>query len=60
MVPDILGKWERKTEKKVVTIRSDGGGEYIDGELQKALRELHITHEMTVPGTPEQNGQARG
>lgn len=58
IVPDILAKWELKSGKKVVTIRSDRGGEYIDGELQKALRELHITHEMTVPGTPEQNGAA--
>jgi hypothetical protein len=27
-------------------------------ELKKDLRELHITHELTVPGTPQQNGDA--
>ena len=58
VVPDVLAKWEKRTGKKVVTIRTDRGGEYIDGELQKALRELHIVHEMSVPGTPEQNGAA--
>ena len=58
VLKDILGKWELKTGKRVVTIRSDRGGEYVDGELKKELRELHITHELTVPGTPQQNGDA--
>lgn len=58
VVKDVLGKWELKTGNRVVTIRSDRGGEYIDGELQRELRELHITHETTVPGTPQQNGDA--
>jgi hypothetical protein len=58
VVKDVLGRWELKTGNRIVTIRSDRGGEYIDGELQKELRELHITHETTVPGTPQQNGDA--
>ena len=58
VLKDVLGKWELKTGKRVITIRSDRGGEYIDGELKKDLRELHITHELTVPGTPQQNGDA--
>ena len=35
IVPDLLAKWERRTGKKVVTIRSDRGGEYIDGEYKR-------------------------
>jgi len=58
VLKDVLGKWELKTGKRVITIRSDRGGEYIDGELKKDLLELHITHELTVPGTPQQNGDA--
>jgi transposase InsO family protein len=58
VLKDVLGKWELKTGKRIITIRSDRGGEYIDGKLKKDLRELHITHELTVPGTPQQNGDA--
>jgi hypothetical protein len=42
VLKDVLGKWELKTGKRVITIRSDRGGKYIDGELKKDLRELHI------------------
>jgi transposase InsO family protein len=58
VLKDVLGKWELKTGKRVITIRSDRGGVYIDGELKKDLRKLYITHELTVPGTPQQNGDA--
>jgi transposase InsO family protein len=58
VLKDVLGKWELQTGKRVLTIRSDCEGEYIDGELKKDLQELHKTHELTVPGSPQKNGDA--
>lgn len=37
-------------------IRSDRGGEYLDGELQTYLRSNGIVFQCTVPRCPEQNG----
>ena len=49
---------ERSTEKKVKTLRSDNGGEYISTEFENYLKQEGILHQNTIPKTPEQNGVA--
>lgn len=39
-------------------LRSDNGGEYIDGGLQHFLRENGLIHQTSCPDTAEQNGVA--
>ena len=43
---------------KVMTLRSDNGGEYISKEFKKFCQEEKIFQQFTVPHTPEQNGIA--
>ena len=43
---------------RVQSIRSDNGGEYISTALRDFLEANGITHQFTVPYTPEQNGVA--
>ncbi|KAH6930029.1 hypothetical protein HPB50_008100 [Hyalomma asiaticum] len=43
---------------KVKTLRSDNGGEYVSKEFKMYLANHGIKHQLTVPGTPEQNGVA--
>ncbi|GJP77788.1 hypothetical protein CLOP_g8133 [Closterium sp. NIES-67] len=42
----------------VKVLRSDRGGEYLGKELQTFLEEKGITHQLSVPYTPQQNGAA--
>lgn len=51
---------EMKTQNGKVpkVIRSDRGGEYMDGELRKYFRKKGIKTQLTVPKTPQQNGIA--
>jgi hypothetical protein len=43
---------------KVRTLRSDNGGEYLSCAFKEHLAEHGITHQLTVPYTPQQNGTA--
>ena len=47
--------WERQAGKPVKNLRSDRGGEFIDGDLQKWLKNRGIRHETTPPNTPQGN-----
>ena len=49
---------ERQTGKKLKTLRSDNGKEYVCAEMKKFMREKCIKHQLTVQYTPEQNGIA--
>ena len=49
---------ERETGRVLKTLRSDNGGEYTSSEFQLYLKKEGITHEFTVPRSPEQNGVA--
>ena len=49
---------ERSSGRKLVTLRTDNGGEYISLEFQAYLKKEGIEHQFTVPRTPEQNGVA--
>ena len=49
---------DRETSLKVKCLRSDNGGEYIDGEFNEYCVAQGIRMEKTIPGTPQQNGVA--
>ena len=51
-------KVERSRDKKLKTLRSDNGGEYISEEFESYLRKDGIAHQRTIRKTPEQNGVA--
>ena len=46
---------ETKTGLKVKCLRSDNGGEYIDGGFNEYCATQGIKMEKTIPGTPQQN-----
>ncbi len=49
---------ERLSDRKLVSLRTDNGGEYTSQEFQTYLEKEGIEHQFTVPRTPEQNGVA--
>ena len=49
---------ETETSLKVKCLRSDNGGEYIDGGFSEYCTVQGIMMEKTIPGTPQQNGVA--
>ena len=61
-VPDVViqvvKQLERRTGRRVKTVRTDNGGEYVNSQLKEFFAAAGITHQTTVPYTPEQNGAA--
>jgi hypothetical protein len=53
----VLCRWERHTEQKIKTLRTDGGTEFL-GNLAKELHAAGIRHQRTVLYNPQQNGRA--
>lgn len=49
---------ERQTGRKLKTLRTDNGMEYLNDDLQSELRKRGIEHQTTCTYTPEQNGMA--
>ena len=49
---------ERQTGFKVQTLRTDGGGEYINAHFDTYLTILGIQRQVTTAYTPQQNGVA--
>ncbi|KAM1788705.1 hypothetical protein ACFX11_038955 [Malus domestica] len=47
---------ENKLGVKVISIRSDFGGEFLSSKFSKFLLEQGITHQLSCPHTPKQNG----
>lgn len=45
-------------DAKIRILRSDNEGEFISGNMTSYLDESSIAHQITCPGTPEQNGVA--
>jgi hypothetical protein len=41
-----------------VNARTDGGGEFVNSELENLLSNLGIIHQVSTPYCPEQNGHA--
>ncbi|RVX12493.1 Retrovirus-related Pol polyprotein from transposon TNT 1-94 [Vitis vinifera] len=61
-IPRRFKKWkamvETETGLKVKCLRSDNGGEYIDGGFSEYCAAQGIRMEKTIPRTPQQNGVA--
>ena len=59
---ETFNKWkamiETETSLKVKCLRSDNGGEYIDGGFSKYCAAQGIRMEKTIPGTQQHNGVA--
>ena len=49
---------EKDTGRQIKTLRTDGGGEYINRRMETYLREAGIVKVTTPPYTPAQNGIA--
>ncbi|CAI7882235.1 unnamed protein product [Closterium sp. NIES-53] len=49
---------ERQAMRLVKVLRSDRGGEFLGAEFTKFLKKNGIRHQLTCPGTPQQNGIA--
>ena len=49
---------ETETSLKVKYLRSDNGGEYVDGGFSDYCVAQGIRMEKTIPGTPQQNSVA--
>nr|AMY96445.1 gag/pol protein [Momordica dioica] len=47
---------ENEIGKKIKTLRSDRGGEYMSSEFGDHLREFGIVSQLSAPGTPQCNG----
>ena len=55
---DVLRLWETQSGHTVQSVRTDGGGEYINNKLEEFFSSKGIQHQKTVPYTPQQNGAA--
>ena len=53
-----LNKVENQLEHKVKTLRTDHGGEYLSDQFKTMCNEKGIIRQLTIPGTPQQNGVA--
>ena len=49
---------ENITERKIKILRTDGGREYLNAQMEIYLKETGIEHQHTIPYTPQQNGIA--
>jgi transposase InsO family protein len=47
---------ENQRGKKIKTLRSDRGGEYLSHEFSSHLKSCEIVPQLTPPGTPQRNG----
>ncbi|CAI7866933.1 unnamed protein product [Closterium sp. NIES-53] len=43
-------------KKRIKAIRTDGGGEFVNAELEKWMKSKGIKHDVTTPYTPQHNG----
>ena len=49
---------EKSSGRKLKVFRTDNGGEFTSAKFENYLKKEGITHQLTVPKTPEQNGAA--
>ena len=49
---------ENESGKKINTLRSNNGGEFVKNEFESFLSKHGIQHEKIVPYPPQQNGVA--
>ena len=54
-----MARWAKTfTGQSLTSVRSDHGGEFLGKELQMFFSSRGITHQTSVPHTPQQNGRA--
>ena len=53
-----MNEVENQTERKVKTLRTDRGGEYLSDMFKTICNDRGIIRQLTIPGTPQQNGVA--
>ncbi|RDB27573.1 Retrovirus-related Pol polyprotein from transposon TNT 1-94 [Hypsizygus marmoreus] len=53
----IEARWEHRSGNTVKVVRSDGAGEFVDGELGKHFRSRGIIHQIVAPYAHSQNGK---
>jgi hypothetical protein len=58
VVKEVLVMLENQVGMRVKVVRSDNGGEYVNGDLAAFYSDKGILHQTTVPYTPQQNGKA--
>ena len=49
---------DRSTGRKLKTLRTESGGEYVSADFEKCLKKEGVRRELTVVKTPEKNGVA--
>lgn len=61
-VPDVVKQvvqfLELQTGDKLLAVRTDRGGEYVNDELRAYFASKGVVHQTTAPYTPQQNGKA--
>ena len=57
-IKDLITRLVTLHERQVKIVRSDRGGEFIQDHLAKWFKLKGITHELSAPHTPQQNGVA--
>jgi hypothetical protein len=58
VLKEVIAMWEAASGERLKTVRSDRGGEYVNGVLGDYFKAKGVVHQMTAPYTPEQNGSA--
>ncbi|KMQ92052.1 integrase core domain protein [Lasius niger] len=55
---NFIKRVQMETRKKINTLRTDNGLEFVNKKMKKIMMDEGIEHQTTVPYTPEQNGKA--
>ena len=55
-IKDLITRLVTLHERQVKIVRSDRGGEFVQDHLAKWFKSKGITHELSAPYTPQQNG----
>jgi transposase InsO family protein len=55
---ELVALMERQMRRKLKTLRTDNGTEFVNSEIEQLCKQNGITHQTTTPYTPEQNGIA--
>ena len=58
VVKDYIAKSQAHFDLKIAYLYCDNGGEYLSNEMKNYLSEKGISYHLTVPDTPQQNGEA--
>mgnify|MGYP001810966029 CR=1 FL=1 len=58
LMEDIFPLAERRLDRKILSFRSDRGGEFLSARFSEWCNARGISHNLTAPYTPQQNGLA--